>query len=230
MIKRQNLHKKLSFLVVGIFLAAISAAFSVNYVLAQNDTSDPDEPVSNNVDNEPGGGDAMPDDVRERLEQRLEQRKTNRQIQLNEVDRARIQGRCNAAQGQLRSVKARIDGVQTQRNRVYETIHRRLVNLSDIISATELDTTALDGELETLSTDLESFTELMDEHIQAISDMTDMDCTEDPEGFWASLEAARESQGELREQSRTLRQAFQEDIRPILLSLRQQISDQSEAE
>ena len=201
-------------LVAGMLLPTIVFG---GLVVAQN----PDTPVEspgqqsqqNNNSNRP-----------EEIEQRLQERKNRRKPQLTFVLRSRIQSRCAPAQGILKSTESRVKKVRNNRNKVYENMVDVLTKLSANLKDNGVDTTDLDSKIDALKDKVEAFKTQLDTHVQAVSDIANMECATDPEGFWVTLEEARSSQKALIDSAGEIKKQFHETIKPTLQDLKKQLS------
>lgn len=218
------------FLIAGLLLPIM--AFTPVAVLAHegdgghehgNDIAQADE-----TDNEEAPLD------REALQARIAERKAALQTRLDAARQARIQNRCEMAQGKLNSIRGRIKGLETSRTQVYENLVARLNKLSEHLKTKDVDTAALDGQITELVTLIETFNTDLATYKEAVGDLAVMDCAEDPTGFQASLETARAARSKVAEDAKAIRTLLSDSIKPALVELRKSMegdtADETETE
>lgn len=159
----------------------------------------------------------------ENLQARIAERKLNRSIALNEADKQRVAARCSAAQGKIRSLEGKVQGIETSRRQVYSNLLSKLNNVAEKLSAAGIDTVDLESQIAEVNTQIDDFYVLLADYKQAVADLGALDCQADPEAFKATLEAARESQSSLRQAAQAIRQSFTNTISQTLQGIRQQL-------
>ncbi len=165
------------------------------------------------------------------LAERISKRKAELKTKLTNAEKTRLQSKCKAAQGLVSSVSGRIKGIETSRTEVHKNIINRLTKLSEKLKNKGVDTTELDADIAVLQTKIDTFKTDLTTYKQAVSDLAEMDCTTDPDGFKASLEAARTARATVHQDSKDIRSYVQDTIKPLLKSIRAQLeSDQTEGE
>ena len=157
------------------------------------------------------------------LQQRLDKRKTEVKTRLNALEKTRLQTRCKAAQGNLSSLKGRITGIETSRTEVYGHLVERLTNLQTKLKAAGLDTAALEQQIMTLQTKIDTFNTDLATYKEAVSDLAGMDCASDPDAFKASLETARTLRQKLVQDGKDIKAYLSDTIKPTLQTLRSQL-------
>lgn len=163
-------------------------------------------------------------DDKTELSDRIAKRKAALKIKLTNLEKARLKLKCvAAAQGPVKRLSGRINGLETSRNEVYTNLVNRLTKLSDQIKTKGLDTTTLDGQVTTLKGMIDTFKSDLETYKTAVSDLTNMDCTSDPDGFKASLEDARAARAKLAKDSSDIKTYLNDTIKPTLVALRNQL-------
>jgi hypothetical protein len=113
-----------------------------------------------------------------------------------------IANKCFAAQGRIASVRARSENSLTANNLQYDRLRTYLASLKLNSRAT--------GDAEVLSLAYIQADELFDQstakYLLELSDLVDMDCRANPAGFFATLEAARNSRKDIITQGQNLRE------------------------
>jgi hypothetical protein len=158
------------------------------------------------------------------LNDRITKRKAALKIKLTNLEKARLKLKCvAAAKGPVKRLSGRINGLETSRNEVYTNLVNRLTKLSDQIKTKNLDTTTLDEQITTLKGKIDNFKTDLETYKTAVSDLSNMDCASDPDGFKASLEDARAARAKLATDSSDIKTYLNETIKPTLVALRNQL-------
>lgn len=165
------------------------------------------------------------------MRDRWERYKKDYKVSLNFVDKLRIKNRCKGAQnGQISRVRGRFNGIQTSRSKVHANVLKQLENVATKLKAAGLDTTELEASIATLKTKIDTFNTDLAAYKQALSDLAEIDCTTEPEGFKASLEAARASLDKVKADAKDIRAYVKDTIKPQLVKLRTQIEAKQEGD
>ena len=160
---------------------------------------------------------------KQKLQDRLDARKQKQALNLSAADSARIASRCVNAQGKIRSLEGRVQGIETSRLQSYANIKSRLDKLVDKLKANNVDTTNLVANIAQYGVKTDTFFNLLTEYKQATADMGAMDCTTDAEGFQASLMSARDALATLRTSAEDIRSYLKNDVQQTLKTIRQQL-------
>lgn len=154
------------------------------------------------------------------LQERLEKRKAELKIRLSAAEKTKIQTKCKASQGVVSSVKGRVKGIETSRSQVYANITTRLTDLSEKLKNKGVDTAGLDAAIAELKKKIETFNTDFSVYKQAVSDLADMDCNIDPDGFKASLQISRTAQETASKDAKEVRAHVNDTIKPLLKTIR----------
>lgn len=154
---------------------------------------------------------------------RVAERKTELKTKLSALEKTRVKTKCKASQGLLSSEKGRIKGVETSRSEVYKNLLSRLTDLSDRLKAKGADTTALNADITALKGKVDTFNTDLAAYKQAVSDLAAMDCATDPDGFKASLEAARAALKKVNTDGAAIRTYLSDTIKPLLKTIRTEL-------
>lgn len=150
------------------------------------------------------------------LAERIQKRKTELNIRLSNAEKLKIQDKCKASQGLTSSVSGRIKGIETSRAQVYSNVIDRLTKLSAKLKDSGENTIALDVAIATLKEKIALFNTDLTTYKQTVSDLAEMDCKADAEGFKASLESARSAQAKVNQDALAVRAYVNETIKPML--------------
>lgn len=157
------------------------------------------------------------------LQERLAKRKAELKIRLTNAEKLRLQSKCQASQGHVSSLKGRIQGIETSRAQVYSNMTDRLTKLSEKLKNKEADTAALDLAITELKTRIETFNTTLATYKLGVTDLAEMDCKTDPDGFKASLEASRTSQEQVSKDGKAIRAYVNDTIKPLLKTIRSEL-------
>lgn len=162
-------------------------------------------------------------DAAKTLAERIAKHKTELKTRLSNTEKLRLQSKCKASQGLVSSIRGRIKGIETSRGEVYKNIISRLTNLSEKLKNKGADTTELDADIATLQSKMDTFNTDLAAYKQAVSDVADMDCATDPDGFKAALEAARVARQKVNDDGLAVRGYINDTIKPLLKTIRAQL-------
>lgn len=161
------------------------------------------------------------------LKARLDARKAALKTRLDATKQARIKLRCKASQSSISNIRGRIKGLETSRTNVYENLLSRLEKLNDRLKANDVDTAALETQLNELHTLIDTFNTDLAAYKLVVGDLADMDCATDPTAFQASLETARTARAKVAESAKAVRTYLTETIKPTLKDLKAQFAQNS---
>lgn len=205
-------------LIIGLCSILALPIFYSTIIFAEESTST--NPTTMTTANETEDS-PKPDD--KSLLERLEKRKTEHKTKLSTLEKTRIKSKCQASQGLVSSVKGRIKGIETSRTNVHKNIVEKLTTLSIKINNKGVDASELDDNIVTLQAKIDVFKTNLAAYKQSVIDLEAMDCKIDPDGFKASLEAARAAQAKVKSDSEDIKSYIKDVIKPLLKSLRAQI-------
>lgn len=169
------------------------------------------------------------------LAERVEKRKTDIKTKLSNAEKARIKTKCKASQGLVSSIEGRIKGegpkkgIETDRTEKYANLIKHLTGLSTKLKNNNLDTTALDESITVLHTKVDTFESDLATYKQLVNDLVGIDCAADPDGFKASLEAARAGQAKVGDDSKAIKAHVNDVIKPLLKAIRSQLDTKPES-
>jgi hypothetical protein len=209
--------KKYTFIVMVLFIFSILAA----PVYAQ-DTQDDDEMVQTTA--EPTEDNAAKTNSLKARSERLKQYKEKRTERLAVFQQQRITQRCASAQGKIASLRARVNAVKANREKVYKEIGDKLDTLILKLQAAEVDTTELETARTDMSAELKTLTENLATYEMVLTDIEEMDCELDPEAFKGALDEARNTRQSLQDDARAFRRFVQKELRSILVELRKDLA------
>lgn len=157
------------------------------------------------------------------IQTRVEKRKAELKIKLSAAEKLNLQSKCKASQGLVSSVRGRVKGIETSRTEVYNNIVTHLTDLSTKLKNKDVDTQTLDVDIAALQAKITTFTTDLATYKQAVNDLADMDCKTDPDGFKASLQAARTSLDTVNKDAQAVRSYVTDTIKPLLKTIRQSL-------
>lgn len=169
-------------------------------------------------------------DPKAELQARVEKRKTELKIKLTTAQKTRLQSKCKPSQAILGTVKSRSLTAETKHGEVYNNTASKLTELSEKLKNRNADTTELDAAITTLKGKVTTYTDDLAVYKQAISDLLDIDCATDPDGFKASLEAARAALANVHKDATDIRTYIKDTIKPLLATIRTQLDASKKTE
>ncbi len=155
---------------------------------------------------------------------RIAKRKAELKTKLTNAEKTRLMAKCKASQGNLGTEKGRVKGLETSRSQVYTNLLNRLNDLSARLKVKGVDTTALNADITALKTKIDTFNTDLTTYKQSVSDLASMDCATDPDGFKASLEAARTALKKVNEDAAAVRTYLTGTIKPLLQTIRAELA------
>jgi hypothetical protein len=161
----------------------------------------------------------------EEIKARVEERKAKHKLALGEAQKKILALKCKRAQGLINGLSQKASALQTNRARVYDDITDRLTKLIEKLQAKGADTTELEENLAEYKTKVGAFKTNLAAYKLALEDMKDMDCIEDPEGFKASLEEARDIRDAMKEDAKAIRQYVVTVIKETLKEIRAALAE-----
>lgn len=135
-----------------------------------------------------------------------------------EEDRIRI--RCLAVQTNIKALNQRLNAVQKRRAKVYDSIISRLSTVAEGASEQGVGVKSLNQEIDAFSGKVSTYKSTMSDYTQAVADMTNIDCREDPVSFRGALEEARIKHAELITQVIDIREYVENTLKPVLQQVR----------
>lgn len=161
-------------------------------------------------------------------EARLEKRVIDLKTRLTTAQKNRLKAKCKASQGKISSVSGRVNGIETSRTKVHAKVVKHLEELSTKLNAKSIDTATLDASIVTLKEKITTFETDLAAFKLALTDLAEMDCETDPDGFQASLETARAARKLVQEDSQAIKAFVKESIKPLLVGIRAQLEPKTE--
>lgn len=205
-------------LALGMSTVLALPILSTAVVFAQ-DTTQPTATTTTKTETE----NSTNDDDAKSLAERIAKRKAELKIRLSNTEKLRLQTKCKASQGLISSVKGRIKGIETSRTHVYKNILEHLTSLSEKLKNKGANTDELNADITTLQTKIDTFNTDLAAYKQAVSDLVAIDCKTDPDGFKASLEAARAALQKVNQDALAVRSYINDTIKPLLKTIRTEL-------
>jgi chromosome segregation ATPase len=164
------------------------------------------------------------------LKQRVEEHKNTFKLKLNSTEILRLKGKCGSAQDKIKTYRENINANVPARVKAYQNLQSRLTSLVEKLKAANIDTSTLEQQLTVLDQKIDTFNDNLATYKQQLADLKDIDCTSDPDGFKAALEAARETRKKLAAEIADIKAYVKETIKPTLQTIRQQLEAQEQQE
>ena len=201
--------KKFRFYAPIVSLATLLSVSWTPVVVSQSNDTDETQPTSTSQE----------------IKTRVLERKDRLRIALQEAEKKHLGEKCERAQGLVNGLLQKLAALQTNRVRVYDDIDDKLTKLIEKLQAKGVDTAKLEGNQAEYKAKVEVFKTHLAEYKLALEDLKDMDCTEDPEGFKATLEEARQIRDAMKEDAKSIRQYVVTVIKATLKEIRAAIAE-----
>ncbi|MCA9334230.1 hypothetical protein KC963_04230 [Candidatus Saccharibacteria bacterium] len=146
-----------------------------------------------------------------------------REVPLSEQNRIKL--RCAVAQGNAKTLASRLSEVRTKRAEAYDSIMKSLNELAVKLENQAFETSALQENIDTLQTKMDTFKVNMGNYYIVVNDLATVDCANDPAAFVATLDAARKANAAVQPQLADIRGYITNTVKPTLAGIRQQIED-----
>jgi sirohydrochlorin ferrochelatase len=137
----------------------------------------------------------------------------------------RIEARCSNAQTKLTNISARLAESIEKRRTIYLASTTRLSDLVQKLQAANVDTVELETAISEMTTLVTNSLDSADTYVQSLADITEMECSADPEGFKAVLDEARQKRVEIVSYQSQIQAIKNEKIKPILQTIRESLSN-----
>lgn len=209
--------KKLILLPLLIFSLALVTPVSTSFAVVE-------------TQEETSGSDADQKIKKQELTDRIEERKKQVESTITESKEDLIAKKCEAAQEMISKSLTRINTVSETRNEAYTNIVNKLNNLATRLADNDIDNSsviAAADEIEKLATD---FNGLIDGYVQDIEDATSINCVNNPNDFYVTLESARESIKDLKAKAVEIKNYVKQDIKQVLMDLKDELSNDDSTE
>lgn len=156
----------------------------------------------------------------EALQERVAEYKESLTTELSNAQQDRIKLRCQAAQTAVKTLAVTTKTALENRNNKYSELIASLKDLQTKLTAQGVDASGLETSLKALETKYGEFETSSDTFNTTLGDVSEVDCTEDPVAFKASLEAAKNDQAVLRTTALEIKALLQETIKADLQTIR----------
>jgi len=162
---------------------------------------------------------------REEALQRVEQRKADRHLKLSDNRERVLINKCENAQTRLTSLAGRVEAAGQRRNMAYSSFSEKLHGFESRLNEASVDVTDLIGVLSAYDAMVSALELQFAEYVQAINDLTTLDCTTDPEGFQATLESARELVSQIKDEVKAVHDYLRGEVRQAFTTTMQSFNN-----
>ncbi len=161
---------------------------------------------------------------KQELSERIEKRKAEAKLRLTAAQEKRLEARCKNAQGMVKKVSGRVNGIETNRTKVHTNLVGRLKKLEVRLAEKGLDTTEYKTQITELEAKIATFNTDMAAYKEAVTDLGNIeDCTADAAAFKASLDASRTALQKVYDDALAIRSYVNDTIKPSIKALRAQL-------
>lgn len=166
----------------------------------------------------------------EQRAERLEAYKARVEARLEFAEERRIRAACKGAQTVSLRLTENVARIKQTRENTYRSVTDRLSTLIEKLEVAGVNGTPLQNAVETMSAEAEIFIATIGDYETVLTDLSELNCEEDPAAFKAALEVAKQQRVLLVSSSQSLRQYFNDSIKPILIDLRQTLTNEREGD
>jgi hypothetical protein len=131
------------------------------------------------------------------LPQRIAQRKTALKLNLSSVQSADIAKKCAVAQTGLQQIKTKDQTVAANRQQIYSDLATQLNQMVDHLDRQSIDSATLKAAQTKFNNGVNQYLSDYEIYKTAMDDVVVMDCANDPAGFEATLQSARQLRSQL---------------------------------
>jgi hypothetical protein len=160
-------------------------------------------------------------------EARIKELKEKVTTKISAAEERRVAARCNAAQTIVGNLQTRLNKVVENRREKYTNLTAKFLELSEKLKAAGVDTTELDAALGEIDVNVASSLETIDSYNESLTDLTAMNCEEDPSGFKLMLDEARKQRSEIVALQGAFKSSINDSIRPLLQNIRETLETNS---
>ena len=151
---------------------------------------------------------------------RIEEYKTKQKKQLSTDEEKKVAGICKNSQQKLEKINTNIASILVKRQEKLDKIVNKLKALELKVQETAIDTTQINNAITTFEAKSTALSEGFAEYQLVLDDASTIDCETDPEGFKASLEAARAKRAEVRTMATEINDYIRDSVRPVLTQIK----------
>lgn len=144
-----------------------------------------------------------------------------------ELDRLKL--RCSVAQSNVKNVETHVATVQEKRTKAYDAINKSLSTLTTVLKAKSIETTKLEAESKNFKTKTDQFNSDLKTYKQAVDDAANVNCSQDPLAFRASIEEARVYLTKLISEVTDIRSDVNNLLKPALNDVKSDLQAQQKA-
>lgn len=160
------------------------------------------------------------------LQARVEKYKADLSTTPTKADLDRLKLRCAVAQSNVKNVESHIATVQEKRTKAYEAINKSLTTLTTVLKQNSIQTTKLEAESKSFKTKTDQFNSDLKVYKQAVDDAANVNCSDDPLAFKASIEEARVYLTKLMSEVTDIRSDVNNLLKPALSDVKSDLQAQ----
>lgn len=158
---------------------------------------------------------------------RLKEKIAELKIKLTTAEQTKIKLKCVVAQGNIRTLDARIDTGVVERGKAYNELLDHLDKAITKLKVSNIDTKQLEDERAVLAKKIDTFKKDLAAYKVTLADAKSIGCVADPSAFKAALETARTSRGLVAADAAAVRSYVTDTIKPTLKTIRETIEKDS---
>lgn len=161
-------------------------------------------------------------------QERIEKHKAALATKLTADQQAHYKARCKAAQSVVGTIHDRLGNSLSAKTQAFERLPEHVSNILTKLEDKDLDLEELKSNQAQLMVKINTFKTDLADYRQTLSDMKEMACETDPDGFKAALEAARTTRAKLAASVADIKSYVNDTIKVTLKSLRTQLAEEEE--
>lgn len=155
---------------------------------------------------------------------RVKERVALFKVKLTAQEQLKLKAKCVEAQGNVVKLESKVDVGVSSRSKAYDELLSHLDKLITKLKEKSVDTTKLEAQRKELAAKIDTFKADLAKYKLALNDLRSLGCVNDPEGFKASLEAARAARKQVATDAAGIRAYVKDTIKPELVRIKQTLS------
>ncbi|MDQ2973378.1 MAG: hypothetical protein M3Q79_02765 [bacterium] len=161
-----------------------------------------------------------------KIEERVSEDKKNYPKVLSALERQRIVGRCKPAQNVIVAYTKKVDNFETSRKKVYGNVTDRLNSLANKLTEMGYTEEALVVQAKQLEFQqkVDEVYASIDDFQQALVDLGEVNCTENPDAFQAVLDTSRSYRVAINEKTKAVREYYSQDLVKALSEIKSKLA------
>lgn len=145
----------------------------------------------------------------------------------SELDRLKL--RCSVSQTALKNLQTRVTAAQESRTEAYNSIHTKLNELITVLNEANIETSDLTAQTKALKAKTDAFATNVTAYQQAVTDASEINCSEDPLALRAAIAEGRNQLTKLVSDVSEIRSSINNLVKPSLQKVKKDLQTQASA-